>query len=93
MSHAQVLLDRTDAPDSLWFLAQDYLAHAHNLSANRQIDLKILELTDHSTYPNEGQPNWKDLFPDAEEEIPNVFSYVKGTKNPDDGLYGCKSCA
>jgi hypothetical protein len=23
-SHAQVLLDRTGAPDSLWFLAQDY---------------------------------------------------------------------
>ena len=24
-SHAQVLLDRTGAPDSMWFLAQDYL--------------------------------------------------------------------
>jgi hypothetical protein len=24
-SHAQVLLDRTGAPDNLWFLAQDYL--------------------------------------------------------------------
>jgi hypothetical protein len=25
-SHAQVLLDRTGAPDTMWFLAQDYLA-------------------------------------------------------------------
>jgi hypothetical protein len=37
-SHAQVLLDRTDAPDNLWFLAQDYLAHVHHLSANRQFN-------------------------------------------------------
>jgi hypothetical protein len=36
-SHAQVLLDRTGAPDNLWFLAQDYLSHVHNLSANRQL--------------------------------------------------------
>jgi hypothetical protein len=36
-SHAQALLDRTGAPDTLWFLAQDYLAHVHNLSTNRQI--------------------------------------------------------
>ena len=42
-SHAQVLLDRTGAPDTLWFLAQDYLAHVHNLSANRQINWKIPE--------------------------------------------------
>jgi len=40
-SHAQVLLDRTGAPDSMWFLAQDYLAHVHNLSANRQINWQI----------------------------------------------------
>jgi hypothetical protein len=40
-SHAQVLLDRTGAPDNLWFLAQDYLAHYHNLSANRQLKWKI----------------------------------------------------
>jgi hypothetical protein len=39
--HAQVLLDRTGAPDNLWFLAQDYLAHVHNLSANRQLNWKI----------------------------------------------------
>jgi hypothetical protein len=38
-SHAQVLLDRTGAPDILWFLAQDYLTHVHNLSANRQINI------------------------------------------------------
>jgi hypothetical protein len=37
-SHAQVLLDRTGAPDNLWFLAQDYLAHVHNLSANPQLN-------------------------------------------------------
>jgi hypothetical protein len=40
-SHAQVLLDRTGAPDSMWFLAQDYLAHVHNLSANRQLNWKM----------------------------------------------------
>jgi hypothetical protein len=39
-SHAQVLLNRTGAPDNLWFffLAQDNLAHVHNLSANSQIN-------------------------------------------------------
>jgi hypothetical protein len=36
-----LLLDRTGAPDSMWFLAQDYLAHVHNLSANRQINWQI----------------------------------------------------
>jgi hypothetical protein len=39
-SHAQVLLDRAGAPDNLWFLAQDYLAHVHNLSENRQLNWK-----------------------------------------------------
>jgi uncharacterized protein YwqG len=33
-SHAQILLDRTGAPDNLWFLAQDNVAHIHDLSAN-----------------------------------------------------------
>jgi hypothetical protein len=42
-SHAQVLLDRTGAPDDLWFLAQDYLADVHNLSENRQLNWKISE--------------------------------------------------
>jgi hypothetical protein len=42
-SHAQVLMDRTGAPDNLWFLAQDYLAYIHNLSANRQLNWKIPE--------------------------------------------------
>jgi hypothetical protein len=37
-SHAQVLLDRTGAPNSTWFLAQDYLAHVHNMSANHQLN-------------------------------------------------------
>jgi hypothetical protein len=37
-SHAQILLHRTVAPDSMWFLVQDYLEHVHNLSANRQVD-------------------------------------------------------
>jgi hypothetical protein len=41
--HIQVLLDRTGAPDNLWFLAQDYLSHVHNLSANRQLNWKIPE--------------------------------------------------
>jgi hypothetical protein len=40
-SYAQVLLDRTGTPNNLWFLAQDYLAHVHNLSANRQLNWKI----------------------------------------------------
>jgi hypothetical protein len=42
-SHAQVLLDRTGAPYNLWFLAQDFLSHVHNLSANRQLNWKIPE--------------------------------------------------
>jgi hypothetical protein len=42
-SHAQVLLDRAGAPDSMWFLAQNYLAHVHNLSANRQINWQIAQ--------------------------------------------------
>jgi hypothetical protein len=42
-SHAQVLLGRTGASYILWFLAQDYLAHDHNLSANRQLNWKIPE--------------------------------------------------
>jgi hypothetical protein len=40
-SHAQVLLDRTGARNSTCFLAQDYLAHVHNVSANRQLNWKI----------------------------------------------------
>jgi hypothetical protein len=53
-SHAQVLLDRTGAPDNLCFLAQDYLSHVHNLSANRQLNWKIPEQVSrggHQTYP------------------------------------------
>jgi hypothetical protein len=58
-SHAQVLLARTSAPDNLWFLSQDYLAHVHNLSANRQLNWKIPEQvlrrgadTRHIPYPD-----------------------------------------
>jgi hypothetical protein len=57
-SHAQVLLDRTGAPDNIWFLAQeDYLAHVHNLSENRQLNWKIPEQvskgdTRHIPYPD-----------------------------------------
>ena len=57
-SHAQVLLDRTGAPDTMWFLAPDYFAHVHNLSANRQINWKIPEQvsrggdTRYLPYPN-----------------------------------------
>jgi hypothetical protein len=53
-SHAQVLLDRTGVPDNLWFLEQDYLAHVHNLSANRQLNWQIPEQVSrggHQTYP------------------------------------------
>jgi hypothetical protein len=55
-SHAKVLLDRTGAPDAMWFLAQDYLAHVHNLSAIRQINWKIPEQVsrgrgEHQTFP------------------------------------------
>jgi hypothetical protein len=42
-SHAQVLLCRTSTPDILCFLVQNYLAHVHNLSANRQLNWKIPE--------------------------------------------------
>jgi hypothetical protein len=53
-SHAQVLLDRTGAPNNLWFLAQDYLVHVHNLSENHQLNWKIPEQVsrgEHQTYP------------------------------------------
>jgi hypothetical protein len=36
-------LERTGAPDNLWFVAQDYLSHVHNLSVNRQLSWKIPE--------------------------------------------------
>jgi hypothetical protein len=39
----QVLLDRTDAPDNLWFLSQDYLEYVHDLSANLRLNWKIPE--------------------------------------------------
>jgi hypothetical protein len=51
--HTQVPLDRTGAPDNISFLAQDYLAYIHNLSTNRQLNLKILEQVSrggHQTY-------------------------------------------
>jgi hypothetical protein len=52
-SHAQVLLDRTGAPDNLWFLAQDYLAYVHNLSANRELENTRTGIKGggHQTYP------------------------------------------
>ena len=37
-SHAKVLLDRTGAPNTMWFLAQNYLVQVHNLSANCQLN-------------------------------------------------------
>jgi hypothetical protein len=42
-SHAQILMDRTGAPDNLWFLAQDYLVNVDKLSANCQLNCKIPE--------------------------------------------------
>jgi hypothetical protein len=53
-SYTQILSDRTGALDSMCFLAQGYLAHVHNLSANRQIDWKIAEQVSkggHQTFP------------------------------------------
>jgi hypothetical protein len=35
---------------------------------------------DHSVYPVEDHPNWKDFYPDAEEEIPNDLPMSKGPK-------------
>ncbi len=35
---------------------------------------------DHSIYPVEDHPNWKDFYPDAEEEIPNDLPVSKGPK-------------
>ena len=35
---------------------------------------------DHSIYPIEDHPNWKDFYPDAEEEIPNDLPVPKGPK-------------
>jgi hypothetical protein len=51
-SHAQLLLDRTGAPDSIWFLAHDYLAHVHNLSANCQLNWKISEQVSRGEAPD-----------------------------------------
>jgi hypothetical protein len=53
-SHFQVLLDRIGASDNLWFLAQGYSAHIHNLSANCQLNWKITEQVwegEYQTYP------------------------------------------
>jgi hypothetical protein len=49
---------------------------------------------DHSVYPVENHPNWKDFYPDAEEEIPSDLPMSKGskTKSPDDSLCGCGPC-
>jgi hypothetical protein len=35
---------------------------------------------DHSVYPVEDHPNWKDFYPDAEEEIPTDLHVSKGLK-------------
>jgi hypothetical protein len=53
-SHAQVLLDRTVEPDNLCFLAQNSLAHVHNLSANRRLISYQEEIwgTRHIPYPD-----------------------------------------
>jgi hypothetical protein len=37
-SHGLVLLDRTGASDSMWFLAQDYSSQVHNQSTKHRID-------------------------------------------------------
>ena len=45
----------------------------------------------HSEYLVDDLPNWKDFYPDAEEEIPNDLPMSKEskTKSPDDRLCGC----
>ena len=40
-SHAQVLMDRTKAPNNTWFLAQKYIADVHNVCANPSNNWKI----------------------------------------------------
>ena len=35
---------------------------------------------DHSLYPIEDHPNWKDFYPEADEEIPNDLPTPKGPK-------------
>jgi hypothetical protein len=35
---------------------------------------------DHSIYPVEDHPNWRDFYPDAGEEIPNDLPMSKGPK-------------
>jgi hypothetical protein len=46
---------------------------------------------DHSIYPVEDHPNWKDFYPNAEEEISTDLSMskVSKTKSPDDCLCKC----
>jgi hypothetical protein len=59
-SHAQVLMGRIGELDNLWFLAQDYFSHVHNLSANCQLNRKLPEqvsredvgYTRHIPYPD-----------------------------------------
>jgi hypothetical protein len=51
-SHAQVLLDRTGAPDNLWFLLLNYSSHAHDLSTNRQLNLEIPEQVSRGVTPD-----------------------------------------
>ena len=36
---------------------------------------------DHSIYPIEDHPNWKDFYPEAKEEIPNDLPTPKGQKS------------
>jgi hypothetical protein len=52
--NAQLVLDRTGAPDNPWFLEQDYLAHVHFLGVIRQINWKIQQQVSrggvHQTY-------------------------------------------
>ena len=40
-THAQLLIDKTSAPNNFWFLAQKYVANVHNCCANLSKDNKI----------------------------------------------------
>jgi hypothetical protein len=51
-SHVQVILYTTGATDNLWFLAQNYLAYVHNLSANCQLNWKIPEQVSRGRSPD-----------------------------------------
>jgi hypothetical protein len=64
---------------------EEHLKVAKRILAHLKIFLKGRIIVDkaypnHFTYPSEDHPNWKDFYPDAEEEIPNDLPKSKGSK-------------